>query len=40
VDWKAKTFIATRDSSHKKGTGNPALKEEVTAFGDHNAVVK
>jgi len=39
ADFKAKTFIATRDSSHKKGTGQPALKEKVAAIGGHNAVV-
>ena len=39
VDWKVKTFIATRDASHKKGTGHPALKEKVAAIGGHSAVV-
>jgi hypothetical protein len=39
VDWKAKTFTATRDASHKKGTGHPTLKEKVAAIGGHNAVV-
>jgi hypothetical protein len=36
---KAKTFIATRDDSHEKGTGHPVLKEDVAAVGGHNAVV-
>jgi len=40
VDWKAKTFIATRDNSHKKGTGHPALKDEAAAIGGHKTVVK
>jgi hypothetical protein len=39
VDFKAKSFIATRDASHKKGTGQPALKEKVAAIGGHNTVV-
>ena len=39
VDWKVKTFIATRDSSDKNGTGHPALKEKVAAIGGHNTVV-
>jgi hypothetical protein len=39
VDWKVKTFIATRDSSHKNGTGHPALKEKVAAIGGHNTIV-
>ncbi len=39
VDWKVKTFAATRDSSHKNGTGQPALKEKVAAIGGHNTVV-
>ncbi|MHC4435293.1 MAG: LamG-like jellyroll fold domain-containing protein, partial [Planctomycetota bacterium] len=36
---KAKDFIATRDASHKKGTGHPMLKKEVPAIGGHSAVV-
>ncbi len=36
---KAKTFVATRDASHKNGTGHPVLKEDVAAIGGHNAVV-
>jgi hypothetical protein len=39
VHWKAKTFIATRDADHEKGTGHPALKEKIPAIGGHNAVV-
>jgi hypothetical protein len=39
VSWKAKTFKATRDASHKKGTGHPVLKEKVAAIGGHNAIV-
>ena len=39
VNFKAKAFIATRDASHKKGTGHPALKEKVAAIGGHNTVV-
>jgi hypothetical protein len=39
VDWKVKTFIATRDASHKKGIGHPKLKEKVTAIGGHNTMV-
>jgi len=39
VDYKAKTFVATRDASHKKGTGHPTLKEKVVAIGGHNTVV-
>jgi len=39
VDFKAREFVATRDASHKKGTGHPALKEIVSAIGGHNAVV-
>jgi len=39
VDSKAKTFVATRDASHKKGTGHPVLKEKVPAIGGHNTVV-
>ncbi|MBN2314086.1 MAG: SMP-30/gluconolactonase/LRE family protein [Sedimentisphaerales bacterium] len=39
VDFKAKTFIATRDSSHQRGTGHPVLKEKVEAIGGHNTVV-
>jgi len=39
VDWKVKAFIATRDASHEKGTGHPALKEKVAALGGHNTVV-
>ena len=39
VDYKAKTFVATRDANHKKGTGHPALKEEVAAINGHNTVV-
>jgi len=38
ADSKAKEFVATRDASHKKGTGHPALKERVSAIGGHNAV--
>ena len=39
VNGKARTFIATRDASHKKGTGHPMLKEKVAAIGNHNTVV-
>ncbi len=39
VDWKVKTFVATRDANHKKGTGHPTLKEKVAAIGGHNTVV-
>jgi hypothetical protein len=39
VDFKAKTFVATRDASHEKGTGHPVLKEKVAAIGGHNTVV-
>jgi hypothetical protein len=39
VEWKVKTFVATRDAKHKKGTGHPGLKEKVAAIGGHNAVV-
>ena len=39
VEWKAKTFAATRDASHEKGTGHPTLKENVSAIRDHNTVV-
>jgi hypothetical protein len=39
ADFRAKTFTATRDASHKKGTGHPALKEKVAAIGGHNTVV-
>jgi len=39
VDSKAKTFVATRDASHKMGTGHPVLKEKVPAIGGHNTVV-
>ena len=39
VDWKVKTFVATRDANHKNGTGHPALKEKVAAIGGHNTVV-
>ena len=39
VDFQAGTFIATRDASHKNGTGHPKLKEKVTAIGGHNTVV-
>jgi len=39
ADGMAKTFIATRDASHKKGTGYPVLKEKVEAIGGHNTVV-
>ena len=39
ADSKAKEFVATRDASHKKGTGHPVLKESVSAIGGHNAVV-
>ena len=35
VEGKAKAFIATRDSSHQKATGHPALKEKVAAIGGH-----
>jgi len=38
VDFKAKSFIATRDASHEKGTGYPMLKEKVAAIGGHNTV--
>ena len=38
ADSKAKEFVATRDASHKKGTGHPVLKERVSAIGGHNAV--
>ena len=37
-DSKAKEFVATRDASHKKGTGHPVLKERISAIGGHNAV--
>ena len=39
ADSKAKKFVATRDSSHEKGTGHPALKENIAAIAGHNAVV-
>jgi hypothetical protein len=39
VDWKVKTFVATRDASHEKGTGHPALKERVAAICGHSTVV-
>jgi len=39
MDFKAKVFVATRDASHAKGTGHPALKEKVAAIGGHNTVV-
>ncbi len=39
ADSKAKEFVATRDASHKKGTGRPVLKEGIPAIGGHNAVV-
>jgi hypothetical protein len=39
VEWKAKAFVATRDASHEKGTGQPALKEKVAAIGGHSTVV-
>ena len=39
VDWKVKTFAATRDAKHEKGTGHPTLKEKVAAIGGHNTVV-
>lgn len=39
ADFKARAFIATRDASHKKGTGHPALREKVAAIGGHNAIV-
>ena len=39
ADWKVKTFVATRDASHEKGTGRPTLKENVAAIRGHNAVV-
>jgi len=39
VDWKVKTFVATRDANHEKGTGHPALKENVAAIRGHNTVV-
>ena len=39
VDWKVKTFTATRDAKHKKGTGHPTLKEKVAAIGGHNTVI-
>jgi len=37
VDWKVKTFIATRDANHEEGTGHPKLKEKAAAIGgdDH-----
>ncbi|UCE50578.1 MAG: hypothetical protein JSW47_10520, partial [Phycisphaerales bacterium] len=38
ADSKAKDFVATRDASHKKGTGHPILKEQISAIGGHNAV--
>ena len=36
---KVKVFKATRDASHKKGTGHPRLKEKVKAIGGHNTVM-
>ena len=39
VDWKVKTFVATRDANHEKGTGHPTLKENVAAIRGHNTVV-
>jgi hypothetical protein len=39
ADWKVKTFVATRDASHEKGTGHPTLKEKVKAIRGHNTVV-
>ncbi|MHC4282003.1 MAG: LamG-like jellyroll fold domain-containing protein [Planctomycetota bacterium] len=39
VDFKARIFKATRDASHKKGTGHPKLKQKVAAIGGHNTVV-
>ena len=39
VDWKVKTFTATRDANHEKGTGHPTLKEKVAAIDGHNTVV-
>ncbi len=39
VEWKVKTFAATRDASHEKGTGHPILKENVSAIRGHNTVV-
>ena len=39
ADFKAKTFVATRDAGHKNGTGQPVLKEKVAAIGGHNTVV-
>ncbi len=39
VDWKVKTFAATRDANHEKGTGHPTLKEKVSAIDGHNTVV-
>jgi len=39
ADWKVKTFMATRDASHKNGTGQPTLKEKVEAINGHNTIV-
>ena len=39
VDWKVKTFTATRDANHEKGTGHPTLKENVAAIRGHNTVI-
>ena len=39
ADWKVKTFVATRDAGHEKGTGYPTLKENVAAIRGHSAVV-
>jgi hypothetical protein len=39
VDWKVKTFVATRDANHEKGTGRPTLKENVATIRGHNTVV-
>ncbi|HUV63417.1 MAG TPA: LamG-like jellyroll fold domain-containing protein [Sedimentisphaerales bacterium] len=39
VDWKVKTFAATRDANHEKGTGHPTLKKNVAAIRGHNTVV-
>lgn len=38
ADFEAKEFIATRDSTHKNGTGHPVLEDNVSAIGGHNAV--
>jgi len=39
VDWKVKTFAATRDANHEKGTGHPTLRKNVAAIRGHNTVV-